>query len=63
MDEWDDPYNASALEKYARESKKMFMHAYNSYMAHGFPADNVRPMSCTPSNVQARLSAPCAPLA
>ncbi|KAJ1985384.1 hypothetical protein H4R34_000038 [Dimargaris verticillata] len=28
--------------------REMFNHAYNSYMDHGFPADEIRPLTCQP---------------
>lgn len=56
MEAWDQPYNASEQKKNAALSKEMFVHAFNSYMSYGFPQDNVRPMSCTPSNSQVHSS-------
>ena len=29
------------------EVREMFYHAYNGYMTHAFPMDNLRPVSCT----------------
>lgn len=29
------------------EVKSMFYHAYNNYMEHAFPLDELRPMSCS----------------
>ncbi|KAL5250938.1 hypothetical protein ACHWQZ_G016615 [Mnemiopsis leidyi] len=33
-------------KKYAKQTKTMFLHAYNSYMMHAFPADELMPLSC-----------------
>jgi len=37
------PVNRSAL---ARRVEEMYGHAFESYMAHAFPADELRPLSC-----------------
>jgi hypothetical protein len=51
---WDEPVPAAEVAAWRAASREMFGHAYGSYLRHGFPADDVRPLSCTPSNSQAR---------
>ena len=33
------------------EVKDMLTHAFGSYMSHGYPADEVKPISCRPHNM------------
>ncbi|KAJ1977755.1 hypothetical protein H4R35_002172 [Dimargaris xerosporica] len=43
--EWMNQTERLALRETVRE---MFNHAYSSYMDHGFPADEIRPLTCQP---------------
>lgn len=36
------------LQSLKSQTKDLFLHGWNSYLQHGFPADEVRPMSCAP---------------
>lgn len=36
------------LRELKNHTKELFHHAWNSYMKHGFPADEVRPITCEP---------------
>lgn len=36
------------LRELKKHTKELFHHAWNSYMKHGFPADEVRPITCEP---------------
>uniref|UniRef100_A0A6B2LU27 alpha-1,2-Mannosidase n=1 Tax=Arcella intermedia TaxID=1963864 RepID=A0A6B2LU27_9EUKA len=35
------------LSQYKQETKDMFLHAYRSYMKNAFPADELKPISCS----------------
>lgn len=54
LTEWDKPFNVLHRQQLADKAADMFSHAYNSYMKHGYPSDNVKPDSCKPENVQVR---------
>ncbi len=34
------------LEQLRERTKRMFYHAYDNYMLHAFPHDELRPLSC-----------------
>lgn len=38
------------------QAKGMFQHAFSSYMRHGFPSDDVRPISCRGHNTQGGIA-------
>ncbi|VUZ52678.1 unnamed protein product, partial [Hymenolepis diminuta] len=44
----DDLYsiNHMKFEDLRNKSKEMFFHAYNNYMNHAYPADELMPLSC-----------------
>lgn len=46
------PYNSSFtpahLQHLKSETKHIFQHAWGAYITHGFPADEVRPLTCEP---------------
>ncbi|CAK5102577.1 unnamed protein product [Aphanomyces euteiches] len=44
-------FNATNQEL-ADTVKRMFYHAYDSYMTHAFPLDNLKPMSCSGENFE-----------
>jgi hypothetical protein len=44
-------FTAEFLELRREDVRGMLTHAYGSYIAHGFPADEVRPISCKPHNM------------
>lgn len=54
--DWDEPLNATRQEALAEQAAEAFQHSYRGYIAHGYPADNVRPQSCQPEDVQVRGS-------
>lgn len=47
-----DPFAETKRAELAQSARRMFFHAYTSYLRHGYPADDVRPISCTPANSQ-----------
>jgi len=49
---WDEPFEAADSEALAQKASAMFDHSYTSYLAHGFPSDNVTPKTCKPEDVQ-----------
>jgi hypothetical protein len=44
-------FTAEFLELRREDVRGMLTHAYGSYIVHGFPADEVRPISCKPHNM------------
>lgn len=47
----DPPFSGSFMSKEEKQllmekSKEMFYHAYNNYMEHAYPADELMPLSC-----------------
>lgn len=47
----DQPFTGSFMSKEEKQvlmekSKEMFYHAYNNYMEHAYPADELMPLSC-----------------
>jgi mannosidase alpha-like ER degradation enhancer 3 len=47
----DQPFSGSFMSKEERQglmekAKEMFYHAYNNYMDHAYPADELMPLSC-----------------
>ncbi len=44
-------FTSEFLEMRREDVREMLAHAYGSYIAHGFPADEVRPISCVPHNM------------
>lgn len=47
----DQPFSGSFMSKEEKQSlmdksKEMFYHAYNNYMEHAYPADELMPLSC-----------------
>jgi hypothetical protein len=49
---WDAPAPPEDVRKWRDSSVQMLRHAYDSYIRHGFPADDVKPKSCKASNSQ-----------
>ena len=43
------PFPQTRIESNLKLIKNMFMHAYDSYMYHGYPASEVKPISCGPA--------------
>jgi len=39
-------YNLDEIHRYREEVREMFQHAYNSYLEHAYPYDELRPLSC-----------------
>ena len=39
-------YTKEDLHRHREEVRGMFQHAYNSYLEHAFPYDELRPLSC-----------------
>ncbi|XP_023336094.1 ER degradation-enhancing alpha-mannosidase-like protein 2 [Eurytemora carolleeae] len=39
-------YDRTKLHKYREEVRSMFTHAYDSYLIHAYPYDELRPLSC-----------------
>jgi hypothetical protein len=39
-------FSVEELELYKNVAKEMFQHAYDNYMIHAFPADEIKPISC-----------------
>lgn len=46
------PFSERTRRRLLRESRAMFFHAYDSYMALGYPLDGLRPQSCVGDNSQ-----------
>ncbi len=44
-------FSSEFLEMRREDVRAMLTHAFGSYIAHGFPADEVRPISCSPHNM------------
>jgi hypothetical protein len=44
-------FDEAFLSQRRNEVQDMATHAFNSYLQHGFPADEVRPMTCQPHNM------------
>lgn len=47
----DQPFSGSFMSKEEKQglmekAKEMFYHAYNNYMDHAYPADELMPLSC-----------------
>lgn len=47
----DQPFSGSSMSKEEKQglmekAKEMFYHAYNNYMDHAYPADELMPLSC-----------------
>ncbi|CAD6199695.1 unnamed protein product [Caenorhabditis auriculariae] len=40
-------FTESDMARYRDKVKNMFYHAYNGYLAHGYPLDELKPISCT----------------
>jgi hypothetical protein len=38
------------LDELRGRVENIFYHAYNNYMMHGFPSDELKPLSCSPSD-------------
>jgi hypothetical protein len=49
---WDAPLSSEDVYSWRDSSARMLRHAYDSYVKHGFPKDDVLPRSCKPSNSQ-----------
>jgi len=39
-------YDLDEIHRYREEVREMFQHAYNSYLEHAYPYDELRPLSC-----------------
>jgi mannosidase alpha-like ER degradation enhancer 2 len=39
-------YSGEEVEGFREEVRAMFQHAYNSYLEHAYPYDELRPLSC-----------------
>eukprot|EP00117_Sycon_ciliatum_P046564 scpid71005/ scgid1900/ ER degradation-enhancing alpha-mannosidase-like 2 len=50
------PMTASEMIEYRERARSMFQHAYDSYMEHGFPYDEVKPRSCKGFNTWGNFS-------
>eukprot|EP00531_Pseudo-nitzschia_arenysensis_P016724 CAMPEP_0116146756 /NCGR_PEP_ID=MMETSP0329-20121206/17339_1 /TAXON_ID=697910 /ORGANISM="Pseudo-nitzschia arenysensis, Strain B593" /LENGTH=1537 /DNA_ID=CAMNT_0003642535 /DNA_START=311 /DNA_END=4924 /DNA_ORIENTATION=- len=44
------PFPQTRIEANMKLIKEMFMHAYDSYMYHGYPASEVKPITCGPAS-------------
>ncbi len=44
------PFPQTRIEANLKLIKEMFMHAYDSYMYHGYPASEVKPITCGPAS-------------
>ena len=42
--------NKKDLDDLRSRVEKIFYHAYNNYMSYGFPFDELKPLSCSPSD-------------
>ncbi|AEY95826.1 FADL390Wp [Eremothecium gossypii FDAG1] len=42
-------FNKYELEHYKNEIRSLFYHGYDQYLQHGYPFDEVRPISCVPN--------------
>lgn len=46
------PFAEAKRSELALAAREAFFHAYSSYLQHGYPADDVRPLSCRAANSQ-----------
>lgn len=44
------PFPQTRIEANLKLIKEMFMHAYDSYMYHGYPSSEVKPITCGPAS-------------
>ncbi|XP_067952146.1 ER degradation-enhancing alpha-mannosidase-like protein 2 [Watersipora subatra] len=47
---YDEFFNKENILLYREKAKSMFYHAYNGYMNHAFPYDELRPLTCDGHN-------------